>query len=118
MFKDDLVRLRHMLDATREAMELASGKSKHDIEKERTLNLSLVRLIEVVGEAANRISPEGRDKYLSIPWQEIIGMRNRLIHGYDDIDFEILYQTITEDLPPLIAQLEKIVPSGDQNRNS
>lgn len=111
MFRDDLVRLHHMLDATKEAIELASGKSKYDIENERTLNLSLVRLIEVVGEAANRISPEGRDKYPSIPWQEIIGTRNRLIHGYDNIDLEILYQTITEDLPPLIAQLEKIVPS-------
>ena len=52
-----------------------------------------------------------QDKYPSIPWQEIIGMRNRLIHGYDDIDFEILYQTITEDFPPLITQLEKLVSS-------
>jgi uncharacterized protein with HEPN domain len=110
MFKNDLVRLRHMLDAAREAVELAAGKSKQAMENERMLNLSLVRLIEVVGEAANRVSPEGREKYLSIPWQQIIGMRNRLIHGYDEIDFEVLHQTIVEDLPPLIAKLEKIVP--------
>ena len=110
MFKDDPVRLRHMLDAAKEAVELAAGKSKCDIENERTLNLSLVRLIEVVGEAGNRVSPEWRDKYPSIPWQQVIGMRNRMIHGYDDIDFEILYRTIAEDLPALIAQLEKIVP--------
>ena len=111
MFKDDLIRLRHMLDATKEAVELAVGKSKHDIETERTLNLSLMRLIEVVGEAASRVSPEGRDKYSSIPWHQIIGMRNRLIHGYDDVDFEILYKTVTEDIPPLITQLEKVIPA-------
>ncbi len=114
MFKNDLVRLCHILDAAREAVELAAGKSKRDIEDERMLNLSLVRLIEVVGEAANCISPEGRGKYPSIPWQQIIGMRNRLIHGYDEIDFEVLYRTISEDLPPLIAQLEKIVPPENQ----
>lgn len=114
MFKNDLVRLRHMLDAAREAVELAAGKSKGDIEKERLLNLSLVRLIEVFGEVANRVSPEGRDKYPSIPWQQIIGMRNRLIHGYDDIDFEMLYRTIAKDLPPLISQLGKIVPGENQ----
>jgi len=110
MFKDDLIRLQHMIDAAKEAVELTSGKSKHDIENERILNLSLVRLIEVVGEAANHISPEGRSKYSSIPWLQIIGMRNRLIHGYDEIDFEILYQTISRDLPQLIAELEKITP--------
>ena len=110
MFKDDLIRLRHMIDAAKEAVELASGKSKCDIENERMLNLSLVRLIEVVGEAANQVSTEGRNRYPSIPWLQIIGMRNRLIHGYDEIDFEILYQTVTQDLPQLIAELEKIVP--------
>ena len=56
MSRDDLIRLRHMLDAAKEAVELAAGKSRHDIENERTLNLSLVRLIEIIGEAANRVS--------------------------------------------------------------
>lgn len=110
MSRDDLIRLRHMLDAAKEAVELAAGKSRYDIESERTLNLSLVRLIEIVGEAANRVSPEGRTKYPAILWPQIIGMRNRLIHGYYNIDFDILYQTISEDLPSLIAELKKIVP--------
>jgi uncharacterized protein with HEPN domain len=102
-----------MLDAAKEAVDLSSGKSRYDIENERVLNLSLVRLIEVVGEAANRVSTEGRDKYTDIPWPQIIGMRNRLVHGYDSIDFDILYQTVVEDLPLLIAELEKIVlPEG------
>ena len=108
MFKDDSTRLRHMLDSAKEVVKLASGKSKADIEKERVLNLALVRLIEIVGESASRVSSESREKYPSIPWQQIIGMRNRLIHGYDEIDFEILYQTITQDLPQLITDLEKL----------
>ena len=73
------------------------------------LNLSLVKLIEIVGEAANRISPEAQTKYPAILWQKIIAMRNRLIHGYDNVDFDILYQSISQDLPSLIAKLEAIV---------
>lgn len=111
MPKNDLIRLQHMLDAAEEVVELAGGKSRHDIESERMLNLSLVRLVEVVGEAANRVSPEGQAKYASIPWLQIIGMRNRLIHGYDNVDFDILYQTVIEDLPYLIAELEKTLAS-------
>ena len=110
MFNDDVTRLRHMIDAGKEAVELARGKTRDEIENERMLNLSLVRLIEVVGEAASRVSREGQAKYPSIPWRQVIGMRNRLIHGYDEIDFEMLYETVTEDIPHLIAELEKILP--------
>ncbi len=113
MAGDDSVRLRHMLDAAREAMELAKGKTGEDIENNRMLNLSLVRLIEVVGEAANRVSAEGRARCPEIPWPAIIGMRNRMIHGYDSIDFDILYKTINEDLPSLAAEIEKILQSDD-----
>lgn len=109
MRKDDLIRLRHMLDAAKEAIELAAGKSRNEIETERMLNLSLVRLIEIVGEAADHVSAEFRLRHSSIPWKEIIGMRHRLIHGYDNIDYDLLYQTIQEDLPALVALLEEIV---------
>ena len=80
------------------------------------LKRHLVRLIEIVGEAAGRVSAEGLSKYRSIPWIQIIGMRNRLIHGYDNIDFGILYKTITEDLPPLVAELEKILQTEQKKR--
>ncbi len=109
MQDDDRIRLRHMLDAANEAMALAEGKTRRDMENERLLNLALVRLIEVVGEAANRVSTEGRSMCPEIPWPAIIGMRNRLIHGYDSIDFDILYQTIREDLPSLAEQIEKVL---------
>jgi len=106
------IRLRHMLDAAREAAQMAMGKTRADLDSERQLNLSLVRLLEVVGEAASRVPVAEREKYSSLPWSQIVGLRNRLIHGYDNVDFDILWQIVTKDLPPLIAELTKILLSG------
>ena len=103
------VRLRHMLDHAREAVEMAKGKSRADLDSERKLNLSLVRLLEIVGEAAGRMTPEDRAQYPDIPWPEIVSLRNRLIHGYDSVDFNILWQILKTDLPRLIKKLEKIL---------
>jgi len=105
-------RLQHMLDHSREAVEMLSGKSREDLDRDRQLNLALVRLLEIVGEAANRVPPEDRGRYSNIPWYEIIGLRNRLIHGYDSVDFDVLWQIIHEDLPVLIAARRDMVPAG------
>ena len=75
------------------------------------LELSLVRLVEVVGEAATRVSAETRARHPQLPWAMMTSMRNRLIHGYDEVDLEVLWGTVTEDLPPLIAQLAAICAS-------
>jgi uncharacterized protein with HEPN domain len=77
----DLVRLRHMLDYAKEATELIQGKVRSDLDSNRLLGLALVRLLEIIGEAANRVSPECRYRTPSIPWPQIISLRNRLIHG-------------------------------------
>jgi len=106
---DDTVRLRHMLDHAREALDLIKHKRREDLRRERMLELSLVRLIEIVGEAAARVSAEGQKKYSSIPWPLIVGMRNRLIHGYDQVDLDVVWDTIVYDLPPLITELEKVL---------
>jgi uncharacterized protein with HEPN domain len=98
-----------MLDHSREAVAMVQGKARADLDQDRKLNLSLVRLLEIVGEAANRIPKEQRSAYPGIPWPEIIGLRNRLIHGYDEVDFDILWQIVTQDLPPLVKSLERIV---------
>ena len=82
------VRLRHMLDAAREAAQMAHGRTRADLDTDRPLNLSLVRLLEVVGEAASRVPIGERPKYTGIPWVQIVGLRNRLIHGYDNVDFD------------------------------
>jgi uncharacterized protein with HEPN domain len=108
MSKDDLVRLRHMLDSAQEAVELTQSKSRADLDNDRVLSLALVRLLEIVGEAANRVTTAIRQQNADIPWSQIVSLRNRLIHGYDSINLDILWKILTDDLPQLIAQLEKI----------
>jgi uncharacterized protein with HEPN domain len=109
--RDPLVFYRHMLDHAWEAMALVQGKTRADLDTDRLLNLALVRLLEIIGEAANRIPEEEQARYSQIPWSQIVSLRNRLIHGYDSVDFDILWQIVTEDLPPLVVSLETIVSS-------
>lgn len=108
--RDPAARLRHMLDHAREAVAMVEGKSRADLDTNRQLNLALVRLLEIVGEAARRIPESERPADPSIPWPEIISLRNRLIHGYDSVDFDVLWQIVTHDLPPLISSLERFAP--------
>lgn len=110
---DDSVSLRDMLDYAREAVALIQGRSRSDLDTDRMLNLALVRLAEIVGEAATRVSKTRRKRHPQIPWPQIVGLRNRLIHGYDAVDFDILWQILTTDLPPLIATLEKITQADE-----
>jgi uncharacterized protein with HEPN domain len=98
-----------MLDHAMEAVDLISGKDRTELQHNRVLELALIRLVEIVGEASAKVSSETQAKYTSIPWPQVIGMRNRLIHGYDSVDLDILWDTIEIDLPPLIAELEKIL---------
>lgn len=101
------IRIRHMLDYAREAVAMTRGKSRQDLDIDRKLNLALVRLLEIVGEAASRTTPEERSLYPAIPWAQISALRNRLIHGYDSIDFDVLWQIVSDDLPLLIARIEE-----------
>jgi uncharacterized protein with HEPN domain len=106
------IHLRHMLDHGREALALAQGKTRADLDSDRLLELALIRLLEVVGEAASRVPDEECALYPEIPWPQIIGLRNRLIHGYDAVDLDILWQIIQVDLPPLVSVLETILAQG------
>ena len=109
MRKDDQIRIRHMLDAAREAISFMKDKQRSDLDTDRMLVLSLVKSIEIMGEAASKVTKESRDNYPEVPWLNIIAMRNRLIHVYFDIDLDRVWDTITDDLPPVIAALGKIV---------
>lgn len=109
MSKNDQLRLRHMLDSAREAVSFITGKSRADLETDRMLTLSLVKCIEIIGEAANSVSKEFREGHPEIPWQDIVGMRHRLIHAYYDVDLDVVWATVTEDLLPFIAELDKII---------
>lgn len=108
---NDQVYFKHMLDHAREALDMTAGKSQAQLGRDRMLELALVRLTEIIGEAASKVSEKTKSKYPEIPWREMIGMRNRLIHGYDTVDLKVLWNTIVVDLPPLIAHLENAVDS-------
>lgn len=107
--KADLVRIHHMLDATREILVFSNDKIRHDLDTDRMLFHSIIHLLEIIGEAAFGVSSEFKEKYPQIRWKNIVGMRNRLIHGYYDINKNIVWKTIREDIPSLNADLEKIV---------
>ena len=99
-----------MLDAAREASSLVAGLSRADFDVNRTLRLAAVRLLEVIGEAANRVPLEYRQEHLEIPWVGVVGLRNRLIHGYDDVDDDVVWRILSDDLTLLISELEKLMP--------
>ena len=113
MQKDDEIRLRHMLDAALDALSFAAGKSRRDLDENRMLALSLVKSIEIIGEAASRVSADCQAQQSGIPWPEIRGMRNRLIHAYFEINLDIVWHTVSEELSPLVSELEKALAHGD-----
>lgn len=115
MNRADLIRLHHMLDAAHEAQAFIHGQTRPDLDQNRMLVLSLLKLIEIIGEAAANISSESRTQHPQIPWTLIIGMRNRLVHGYFDVDLDRVWDTVTHDLPELIVMLENAVQSDDVN---
>ncbi|MFH0822022.1 MAG: HepT-like ribonuclease domain-containing protein [Pseudomonadota bacterium] len=111
MRNDDLVRLRHMINAALEAMLFAKGRKREDLDEDRMLTLALVKAIEIIGEAASKMSPELRVKHPEIPWQAILGMRNKLVHAYFQINLDIVWLTTINELPGLIRALADIVQS-------
>jgi len=106
----DDIRLRHMLDSAEEAIEFAAGKSRNDFDDNRKLLLAIIKSIEIIGEAASQISEARKAENDNIPWKDIIGMRNRLSHGYFDVNLDIVWQTVKTDLPDLIKALKEIIP--------
>ncbi len=98
-----------MIDAINKAVGFAEGRTRLDLEKDEMLALSLVRLLEIIGEAANNLSKGFRSEHPGIPWRSIVGIRNRLIHGYFDVDLDIVWDTIREDLPSPLIDLERVV---------
>jgi uncharacterized protein with HEPN domain len=110
--RDPETALRQILTHAREAVALTQGKTRADLDHDRLLNLALTRLVEILGEAANRIPEEVQAQYPELPWLQMIGARNRLIHGYDSVDFDILWVIVSHDLPVLTSQLERILKVG------
>jgi uncharacterized protein with HEPN domain len=109
LLNDDPTRLMHIIDSAQEAVGFVEGFTRNDLDGNRMLQLSLVRCLEVVGEAAARLSKPLREANPHIPWAAMIGMRNRIVHAYFDIDIDLVWKTATEDLPEIVSKIVTIL---------
>ena len=109
----DAIYLLDILEAARLAQTYVAGKTFDDFAQDMQCQDAVIRRLEIIGEAARRLSDETRQSLPAIPFNTIADMRNLLIHEYDDVDLSIVWDTIQNDLPPLITTLEKIVPPDE-----
>ena len=110
MERDDLVYTGHMLDMACKAMVLVRGKTREDFDRDEVVGLALAHLLQVIGEAARRVSDDFKLRHAEIPWRAIVGMRHRIVHDYMAVDLDIVWDVVTADLAPLIAELSKLFP--------
>ena len=102
--------IRDMISHAEEAIDLVAGKTRGDLDRDRVLQLAIVRLVEIVGEAARRVPEMERANVRNVPWRAIVGMRDHLIHGYHAVDLDILWIVVQDDLPALVGELRKTLP--------
>ncbi|MGH3772279.1 MAG: HepT-like ribonuclease domain-containing protein [Pseudonocardiaceae bacterium] len=110
---DDKVRVRHLVEAAGKAVSYAAGRNRDDLDDDELLRLALTKLVEIVGEAAKHVSNDLRESHPEVPWSATARMRDRLVHHYFDINLDVLWSTVTEDLPRLLAILPNdLVPDS------
>jgi uncharacterized protein with HEPN domain len=110
---EDRIRILHMIEAAESALNFVSGRRRADLNADRMLHFALVRAIEVVGEAASKISETTRGATADIPWRLVVSMRNRLIHAYFDVDNDVVWKTATEELPALLPRPRALVGGSE-----
>ena len=109
MKKDDSVYIGHMLDLARKAVEKTEGIDKEDYDANEDIRMVIAHLVQMIGEAANRVTADSKAAHPGIPWKQIIGVRHRIVHDYMDVDYDVLWEIAISDLPPLVKQLASIV---------
>ncbi len=107
---EDEVRLRHLVESADTAIRFVEGRTRRDLESDEMLRLALTKLVEIVGEAAKQVTPETQADYPTVPWSAAARMRDRLVHHYFDIDLDVLWSTVLEDLPALLEALGRSEP--------
>lgn len=113
MSKDDLVYVGHMLDMARKALDKTRGKGRPEFDQDENLRLALTHLIQIIGEAARRVSGDFHAAHPEVSWVDIIGMRHVVVHDYMRVDDDIIWQVVQADLPPLVVALDTIVSAGE-----
>jgi uncharacterized protein with HEPN domain len=108
----DRIRLQHLADALNSAIRFARGRERGDLDADEMLLFALVRAVEIAGEAASQVTAETRAQLPDLPWSSIVGMRNRLVHAYFDVNRDILWTTVTEAAPPLVERLNTVLSQG------
>jgi len=109
MLKDDAVYVGHMLDMACQARELVASRTRADYDTDLALRLALAHLVQTIGEAARRVSPQLQQKHPDVPWRNIVGIRHKVVHDYFYVDYDIIWDVVTNDLPWLMSKLESIV---------
>lgn len=114
MQRDETAFLLDMLNAAQDVEEFAAGLTFYQFEKSRLHQKAVLKSIEIIGEASTHITEETRLAHPEVPWKEIISMRNRLVHGYFQVDLERVWNTVQRDIPSLIHTLEQFVPPEEK----
>ena len=109
MRPEDRIRVMHMLEAAETVATFIAGRDRLALDQDRMLLFALVRAMEIIGEAATKVSAETRQTAPAVPWRQIMAMRNRLVHAYFDIDRDILWKTATEEVPMVHALLSPMI---------
>lgn len=115
--RDNQVYIGHMVDTANKAIGFMQGLTREDFDNNELLRLSLTHLLQIIGEAARRVSPDFRTAHPQIDWKAIVGMRSKLVHDYLNVDEDIVWDTVTNELPSLLKELEGILKS-DNTRDS
>lgn len=118
MSNRDQTRFQHMLDAAQAAIAHLSNRKREDLDHDRLLLNGVIRELEIIGEAASQITTETRQRHPALPWREMIGMRNRLIHAYFDVDHQAVWRVVKDHLPDLAVDLQSILHKSEQQGKS
>lgn len=109
MPEEDRIRVRHMIDAAQAVLRFLHERTQRDLSSDQLLLFAVVHAVQVLGEAASKVTPSTRSMHGEIPWAAIVGMRNRLVHAYFDIDADIVWIAATDEIPALLPLLEALV---------
>lgn len=116
--REDLVRLGHMRDHSKQGIAILAGRSSQTLAEDYLLQLGLRKIVEIVGEAADNVSADTQARLPQVRWKDIIGMRHRLVHGYDSVNLDILHRAVSEGMPQLAAILDSFLDEHDEERGA